>query len=115
MNNFDIFLKKLSADEQKIFSQYIKVVSEHVPDAKQGISYGMPAFKHNDRPLIGFGSNKFGLSVYPFDPRVIEDLKTELIDFETTKGTIRFTFKKPLPDELVVLIVNTRLGYLGRT
>ncbi len=114
MNNFDNFLKNLDTDEQKIFGQYIKVIGKHVPDAKQGISYGMPAFKYKDRPLIGFGSNKFGLSIYPFDPRVIEDLKTELKDFETTKGTIKFTVKKPLPDELMVLIADTRLGYLNR-
>ena len=111
---FKEFLESLDTDEQKIFGQYIKVISKHVPSAEQGICYGMPAFKYKDRPLIGFGSNKFGLSVYPFDPRVIEDLKTELKDFETTKGTIKFTVKKPLPDELITLIADTRLSYLNQ-
>lgn len=115
MNAFSDFFSGLSTKEKKVFEGYIKGISIHVPEATEGVSYGMPAFKYKGRPLIGFGVNKYGLSIYPFDPRVIEDLKTELRSFQTTKGTIRFTVDKPLSDNLITLIVDTRLGYLNNS
>ncbi|MCA9343143.1 DUF1801 domain-containing protein [Candidatus Saccharibacteria bacterium] len=113
MNVFSGFIKSLQPIQRLVFQHYIKIIPESVPEVTEGLSYGMPAFKYKSRPLIGFGSNKHGLSIYPFDPRVIEDLKTELKDFETSKGTIRFTADNPVPDELIILIVDTRLSYLN--
>ena len=38
-----------------------------------------------------------------------EQMKEELKDYKTSKGTIQFTIEKPLPDELVEKIVGTRM------
>ena len=38
-----------------------------------------------------------------------EQMKEELRDYKTSKGTIQFTVEKPLPDEMVRQIVITRM------
>ncbi len=111
---FQNYLSNLDESERKALERIIAITNKHVPEAKDGVSYGVPAFKYNDRPLLGFGYHKKrGLSLYPFDPRVIEELRTELNDFETGKGYIRFSSDHELPEELVVLILDARLSYIS--
>ncbi len=108
------FLSKLPKEEKSAFQRIIDIVRECIPEVKDSLSYGMPTLKINDRPLIGFSSNKYGLNIYPFDSRVITDLKNELDGFETSKGVIRFTIDQQLTEELIVLIIDTRLGYIKK-
>lgn len=114
MNVFDDYLKDLPPQQVSALRHFIKTVRQHVPQAEEGCSYGMPAFKYNGRPLIGFGSNQFGLSIYPFDPRVISEVKPELDGFDVGKGVVRFTPEHQVPDRVIVLMVETRLGYLQK-
>ena len=36
------------------------------------MSYGLPAFKYKNRPLLGFRASKNHLSVFPFSPEAVE-------------------------------------------
>jgi len=112
MSIFNEYLKDLPTPERRGLERIILLVRKYVEDAEEGWSYGLPAFKWRGRPLIGFSSNKYGLNIYPFDPRVITAIKSELDGFEVGKGVIRFTSAHPLPDEVVILIVDLRLEYL---
>jgi uncharacterized protein YdhG (YjbR/CyaY superfamily) len=110
---FQDYLSSLNEPERKALERIIDITKKHVPDAKEGVSYGVPAFKYNDRPLLGFGHNKDrGLSLYPFDPRVISEVKSELEGFEVGKGYIRFSADNPVPENTVLLLLDLRLEYL---
>ena len=43
-------------------------------------------------------------------PAVIEAFQHELKDYQTSKGTIRFTVDKPLPAALVKKLVKARIA-----
>lgn len=110
---FKDYLENLDKPERKALERIIKITQEHVPEAKEGMSYGVPAFKYNNRPLLGFGHNKDrGLSLYPFDPRVISEAKPELEGFEVGKGYIRFSVNNPIPENTILLLLDLRLEYL---
>ena len=89
------------------------MVKEVAPQAEEGKSYGMPAFKVNKRPLIGFITAKKHLSLFPFSPEVIEAVSDRLAGFELSKGTIRFTADHPVPDDLLRDIVALRLAEIS--
>ena len=80
------------------------------PDASEGFSYGIPAFKLHGRPLVAYAALKNHCSFFPMSPAVIEAHRKELSGIETARGTIRFTVDKPLPSALVRKLVKARLA-----
>lgn len=70
---------------------------ELVPEAVEGISYGMPALLHRGKGLVAVAVTKAGYSVYPFSGQVIAALAGELGDVVRTKGAVQFTDARPLP------------------
>ncbi len=79
-----------------------------VPEAEEGTSYGMAALRYRGRPLVSMISTKQGYSVFPFSPAVVESVITEFDDFESTKGGIKFTDKRHLPNKAFDALVARR-------
>lgn len=84
------------------------VIQSAAPDAEEAISYGMPAFRYHGM-LVYFAAFKNHYSLFPGNASLIEELKTELKNYTTSKGTIQFSFDKPLPKTLVKKIVKLRM------
>jgi uncharacterized protein YdhG (YjbR/CyaY superfamily) len=76
--------------------------------ATEGISWGMPMFKHEGM-LLGLAAFSKHCSIFP-GPTVIAALKDDLKDFRTSKGTIQFPLDEPLSAPLVKKIVKARLA-----
>ena len=79
------------------------------PEATEAISYRIPTFKYKG-PLLGFAAFSNHCGLYPMSPSVIEAFKSELKDFQTSKGAIRFPVDKPLPAALVKKLVKARIA-----
>jgi len=78
------------------------------PEATETISYRIPAFKHK-KVLVWFAAFSDHCSLFP-TASVIEEFKSELKGFSTSKGTIHFPVDKPLPAALVKKMVKARLA-----
>ncbi len=78
------------------------------PGTTETISYGMPAFKHNE-VLVWYAAFSNHCSLFPTGA-VIEAFKKELKGFSTSKGTIQFSTDKPLPIALVKKLVKARVA-----
>ncbi len=78
------------------------------PETTEVISYGIPTFKYNG-PLVWFAAFSNHCSLFP-TASVIEAFKSELKDFQTSKGTIHFPVDKPLPAALVKKMVKARIA-----
>jgi uncharacterized protein YdhG (YjbR/CyaY superfamily) len=79
-----------------------------VPEAVEGVSYGMPALRYRDSPLLSVMSAKGHVGLYPFSPQVVTAVEGELEGYSWSKGTIRFTPEHPLPESLVDRIILLR-------
>jgi len=79
------------------------------PDAEEGISYGMPAFKLDGRFFVGFGAGKDHLSLYA-GKAPLGAFKAELGGYRLWKGTINFKADRPLPADLVTRLVEFRIA-----
>jgi len=109
---FNDYLNKLPEDDCQALERLISIVQELAPQVSEGLSYGMPAFIYKDRPLVGFSSNKKGLSLYPYDPRLLAAIASELQDYEVDPGVIRFSPERSLSKEVISLVVSLRLESL---
>jgi uncharacterized protein YdhG (YjbR/CyaY superfamily) len=107
------YLRGLPADQAAALRGIAAVVERTVRDAEQGMSYGMPAYKLDGRPLLGFTARAGHLSVHPFSPAAIDAVRSELAGFDVSKGTVRFTPDGPLPERVVERLLELRLAEIA--
>ena len=86
----------------------IERARELVPDAEEGMSYGMPALRYRGSPLVSAIQTKKHVGVYPFSPQVVEAVAPELGGYEVTKGSVGFQAVAPLPDDVLDRMVLLR-------
>ena len=79
-----------------------------VPDTDEGTSYGMAALRYKGRPLVSVIATKQGYSVFPFSAEVVGSVVADLDGFDSTKGGIKFTDERPLPDTAFDALVARR-------
>jgi uncharacterized protein YdhG (YjbR/CyaY superfamily) len=109
MSSFDDYLAMVPEPQRAEGQRIRRLVRRTVPDAEEATSYGMPAFKYKRRPLLGFRVSKNHLSVFPFSPEAIDAAREALAGFDLSKGTVRFTTEKPLPDAAIEQLLRHRV------
>jgi uncharacterized protein YdhG (YjbR/CyaY superfamily) len=102
------YLASLDAPSRAAFERVRKIAVKVVPEADEGVSYGMAALMYKRKPMLGFRAAKGHLSIFPFSPEAIDAVRERLAGFEVSKGTVRFTVDSPLPDDVVTDIVKHR-------
>ena len=108
MGVVDDALAELPEADRECLQHVIDIARQLVPEATEGMSYGMPALKLDGKPLLGVVAAAKHLSVFPFSPEVVEAVAGKLAGFSLSKGTIRFTAEHPLPDDVVEDVVRLR-------
>ncbi|MDR7161868.1 uncharacterized protein YdhG (YjbR/CyaY superfamily) [Arthrobacter sp. BE255] len=108
MGAVDDSLADLPELERGSLQRVISIARTIVPEAEEGMSYGMPALKLDGKPLIGVVAAAKHLSVFPFSPAVIDAVAGRLEGYSLSKGTIRFTPDHPLPDDVLEDIIRLR-------
>jgi len=100
-------------DAQRAALQALRaVIAAAAPEAVDGISYGMPAFRYRGRPLVSYAAFKAHCSFFPMGSQVLEVHRDRLAGFLASKGTLHFTPDRPLPADVVVEIVRARVAAL---
>ena len=107
------YLGSLPPLARKNLRQLRAVIRSAAPGVVDAFSYGIPAFKLNGRPLVGYAAWKSHCSVYPVTAAVRRAAK--LKGYDTAKGTLRMPFAKPLPVALVRQLVKERISRLRKT
>ena len=104
----DGYLAALSSDKRAALERLRRTIRAAVPRAEECISYQLPAFRLDGRMLVWFGAGAKHCAFYP--GAVVGDLKDELADYETSKGTVRFSSDRPLPAPLVRKLLKARIA-----
>ena len=105
--DIDAYISGYPEAIRKLLQEIRDTIKKAAPQAEEVISYGMPAFRQNGM-LVWFAAFKNHIGFYPI-PSGIEAFKEELSAFKGTKGSVHFTFDKPLPVDLISRIVSFRL------
>jgi uncharacterized protein YdhG (YjbR/CyaY superfamily) len=108
MGELDDYLAGLDGSARAALERVRDVAIDVLPEVTQGRSYGMAALKYQDKPLLGLLAAKGHLSLFPFSPDVVAAVSDRLPVFDLSKGTIRFTAERPVPDDVLRDIVQRR-------
>src|SRR5213080_3344492 len=106
----DDYLAGVSPDERAVVQKLRETIHAIAPKAEDCISYGIPAFRLNGRSLVFFGAWANHCAFYPGSSATLKKFRNELRDFQTSKGTIRFSPGNPLPVPLVRKLVKARIA-----
>jgi uncharacterized protein YdhG (YjbR/CyaY superfamily) len=109
MSSFDEYLATVPDPQRAELERIRRFVLRKVPDAEEATSYGLPAFKYKKRPLLGFRASKSHLSVFPFSPEAVDAARGALAGFDLSKGTVRFTPERPIPDSALEELLRHRI------
>lgn len=104
----DEYIDSFPKDLQKILQQIRKTIKDAAPEAEESMSYGMPGYKLNGKPLVYFAAFKSHIGFYPTPSGVTEFAKA-LSDYKTSKGTAQFPLDQPMPLALIKKIVDFRM------
>ncbi len=104
------YLTHLPGDHRAALDALREVIRAAAPDATEGISYAMAAFKQNGRGLVCYAAFKDHYSLFPMSTAVFDELGDEIGARRTGKGTIQFTYDERLPVVLVKKVVKVRLA-----
>ena len=108
MGEMSDYIAGLEAPDRDLIERIRARAVTLVPEAVEGMSYGMPALRYRDSPLLSVMSAKDHIGLYPFSPQVVSAIEGELEGFSWSKGTIRFTSARPLPDSVVDRVILMR-------
>lgn len=98
----DEYIALFPAKTQDILQQVRETIHKAVPNAKEVISYKMPAFKQNGI-LVYFAAYKKHIGFYPTGSG-IEAFQHEFGDYKWSKGAVQFPINKPMPLDLITRI-----------
>ncbi|WP_367369676.1 iron chaperone [Pediococcus parvulus] len=102
------YMAGLPEMQQNVAQIMRDLLADAAPDAKEVLSYNMPAIKQNGKVLVYFAATQKHLGFYP-TPAPIVAFEAQLKDFQTSKGTIQIPYDQPLPVKLIREIVAFRV------
>ena len=108
MSVIDRHLKKFSGAQLETLQQLRETILSIVPNAKETISYGMPAFEIDGKVVAGFDGFKKHCSYFPHSGSVLEELDGFPEWCDVSKGTLKFPIGKKLPKTLVRNLISVR-------
>jgi uncharacterized protein YdhG (YjbR/CyaY superfamily) len=96
--------------KRSTLAQLRDTIMSIAPEAEQGISYGMPAFKLRGKTIAGFAAFKNHLSYLAHSGSVIPALAKQTEGYTSTPGSLHFPMDKPLPKDLVKELLSVRMA-----
>lgn len=102
------YIKQFPISQQAKLRQLRELIRSTAPKAVESVSYQMPAYKLNGKPLVYFGGFKGHLSIFAL-PSGIKAFAKELALYKKTKSSVHFSYEKPLPQALIRKIVKYRV------
>ncbi len=107
--NVDDYLKALPNDMRAALEKLRSTIKAAVPEAVETISYGIPVYKLEGRPLVGFGAATGHCTFHVMSTEVFAGHASELKGYKLGKGSIQFQPASPLPAALVKKLIKARI------
>ena len=105
--NIDAYISQFPDDVQAVLEKVRETISNAAPNAKEVISYQMPAFKQHGI-LVYFAAWKQHLGLYP-PITGNKGLEKAVGRYAGPKGNLQFPLDEPIPYKLIERIVKLRV------
>jgi uncharacterized protein YdhG (YjbR/CyaY superfamily) len=101
------YISKFPEDIQKRLHNIRSMVLEKFPDAVEGFSYAMPAYKLNKKPLVYFAGYDKHIGIYA-TPGAQAKMSEKLKGYKQGKGSIQFPNDQEFPLDLILQVIACR-------
>jgi uncharacterized protein YdhG (YjbR/CyaY superfamily) len=105
--DIDDYISKFPADVQAILQKVRETIRHAAPEAKETISYMMPAFKQHGI-LVYFAAWAKHIGMYP-PISGNKTLEKAIARYAGPKGNLQFPLDEPIPYDLIEQIVKLRV------
>jgi uncharacterized protein YdhG (YjbR/CyaY superfamily) len=105
--NIDEYIARFPEDVRAILEKIRRTIQKAAPEAKEVISYQMPAF-HLKGNLVYFAAWKEHIGFYP-PISGDEELQAEASVYAGKKGNLQFPLDQPIPYDLIRKVVQLRV------
>ena len=78
MAQIDDYLAELDPESAEIVGDAYSVARGLLPEATEGVSYGMPALLYEGSPLLSVMRAKAHIGIYPYSPAVVTEVLGKL-------------------------------------
>ena len=107
-SSVDAYIAEQTPEVAKLLSELRQMVRTVAPEAVESISYGMPAYKLNGKPLTYFAAYARHIGLYA-TPSSHEAFADELSGYKQGKGSVQFPLDRPLPLALIRRMIEHRM------
>lgn len=107
MKDVEAYIAQFPDEVQKILEKIRAIILAEVPEAEERISYAMPGYYLNKKPLVYFAGYKNHIGFYA-TPTGHEKFEKELSKFKQGKGSVQFPLNQAIPYDLIKEIVKFR-------
>jgi uncharacterized protein YdhG (YjbR/CyaY superfamily) len=104
----DEYVASLPEDVQPVMEEVRRVVRRVVPEVAETISYQMPTFTLDGRPLVHVAAWKKHLGLYPLPP-MDGDLADRVEPYRGAKDAMQLRYDRPIPYALVEQVLGVLL------
>ena len=106
----EAYLARLTEPSRSALEKIRATIRSVAPgEATEVMTYGMPGFRYKGG-LVAYAAFKKHCSFFPLQASLIDEMKSELAGYRTSKGTLQFPADKPLPAALVKKMVKLRVA-----
>ena len=106
--NIDAYITSYPKNVQTLLKSVRTTIKKSAPKAWEGISYGMPAYKLNGKPVVYFGAFRSHIGFYA-TPHAHVKFAKELSKYKEGKGSVQFPLSSALPLGLISRIVKFKV------
>ena len=106
----DRYLADLEEPKRSTLQRLRQTILEVVPEAEEGMSYRLPAFRVDGKVIAGFAAFKNHLSYLPHSGSVFPLLRDEVASYKTSTGALQFPVDSALPKSLVEQLIRVRIA-----
>ena len=107
MKDVEAYIAQFPDEVQKILEKIRAIILAEVPEAEERISYAMPGYYLNKKPLVYFAGYKNHIGFYA-TPTGHEKFEKELSKFKQGKGSVQFPLNQEIPYDLIKEIMKFR-------
>ena len=111
----DEYIARQPPETRRALKELRAAIWQAAPHLTELLNYGIPAFAlveggKRDQQVMIAGYEKH-VGFYPH-PDVIEEFSDQLAGYKSAKGSIQFPLDRPMPIDLVIVMVKCRLSQL---
>jgi uncharacterized protein YdhG (YjbR/CyaY superfamily) len=100
----DEYIAALPDDVRLVLEGLRRSIRSVVPDVDETISYQMPTFTFDGKPLVHVAAWKRHVGLYPLPP-MDEPLASEVAPYRGAQDAMQLTYAEPIPYDLVERVV----------